>query len=235
MVQRQRRCSVAGAAATLPSGITPSTIMSPSRRTAGSRTEIRLAPAHHWRHITTSWSRASPDDHVNNFNCTAGGLDRARLHRSGRTAAVCRRWIGRLVAPAFVERQLSHPTSTRLLPRTCLERLGERRRRARFARRKQASTHGLPRLARVVQGGSPEKAAALSPLPQGGSAASGGPAARRAASCRPSGSPIRMSVSPSSGLFGGRRSGRRRRNGQTGERSGRVASSARPVPCVQRS
>jgi hypothetical protein len=42
----------------------------------------------------------------------------------------------------------------------------------------------------------------LSHLPQGGSAASGGPAARRAASCRPSGSPTRMSVSPSSGLFG---------------------------------
>jgi hypothetical protein len=42
-------------------------------------------------------------------------------------------------------------SSARPLLRTSLERLGERHRGARFARRKQASTHGLPRLARVVR------------------------------------------------------------------------------------
>jgi hypothetical protein len=63
-----------------PSGVTPSTIMSPARRTAGSRTEIRLGAR---AHTTRSANRAHappPNGRTTNFNPDLV-LDARSLHR----------------------------------------------------------------------------------------------------------------------------------------------------------
>ena len=61
-------------------GITPSTIMSPTRRPAGSWTEIRPgARAHHTR--PSDRAHAPPADHHVNYNNPDAALARAPLHR----------------------------------------------------------------------------------------------------------------------------------------------------------
>ena len=63
-----------------PSGITPSTIMSPTRRRKGSRTEIRLGVrAHNTR--TTYYAHAPPDSTASNSINSDPALDTGTLHR----------------------------------------------------------------------------------------------------------------------------------------------------------
>jgi hypothetical protein len=63
-----------------PSGITPSTIMSPARRTAGPRTEIRLgARAHNTR--TTNRAHAPPANRSTHHVNPDRVLDTWSLHR----------------------------------------------------------------------------------------------------------------------------------------------------------
>ena len=71
---------LSGRNATSPSGITPSTIMSPSRRTAGSRTKIRLgARAHNSR--TIQRAHAPPTATTNPGAPCGPTLDNAPVHR----------------------------------------------------------------------------------------------------------------------------------------------------------
>jgi len=63
-----------------PSGITPSTIMSPTRRTKGSRTEIRLGVRAHNTRITYC-AHAPPDSTASNSINSDPALDTGTLHR----------------------------------------------------------------------------------------------------------------------------------------------------------
>ena len=63
-----------------PSGITPSTIMSPTRRPAGSRTEKRLGARAHHIH-TSNRAHAPPTTNNPNHDNPDAALAQASLHR----------------------------------------------------------------------------------------------------------------------------------------------------------
>ena len=68
-----------------PSGITPSTIMSPTGRTARSRTEIRLgACAHHTHDLQRAHGPPDRPGSCNSPHHSGPALDTDRLHRYGR-------------------------------------------------------------------------------------------------------------------------------------------------------